>query len=199
MTHQPGADSFRDTPLAAHHFRDPAILLSGPVDQEMYDCFRKSLEKAPESGLVVVEMSTLGGDPEVARMIGEDVRFHSETEPQRQFIFLGKTALYSAGTTLMSFFRRENRYLTPGTRLMIHERQNRDCMVRLEGPVSSAVAVLKAKLHEMETAIAIQNEGFANLVRGSDVSLEEVVKRAINNWYIGADEAVSLGIVRAVI
>lgn len=199
MTHQPAADSFREAPLAAHHFRDPAILLSGQVNQQMYEAFRQKLDKAPQSGLIVVEMSTLGGDPEVARMIGEDVRFHSQVEPQREFVFLGKTALYSAGTTLMSFFKRENRYLTPGTRLMIHERQNRDCSVSLEGPVSSAIAVLKAKLHEMETAIAIQNEGFANLVRDSAVSHEEVIRRATTNWYIDAEEAVSLGIVRAII
>lgn len=61
------------------------------------------------------------------------------------------------------------------------------------------MAVLRAKLHEMEASITIQNEGFANLVKGSEVSLDEVIERATTNWYIEAEEAVSLGLVRAVI
>ena len=68
-------------------------------------------------------VSTLGGDPEVARMMGEDIRFHSENSKNCRFVILGKAASYSAGTTFMSFFAAENRYLTRGTRLMIHERK----------------------------------------------------------------------------
>src|SRR5579862_8731196 len=108
--------------LKSADFRNPALLLSGHVDDSMYASFRKQLETAPTEGLVVIELSTLGGDPEVARMMGEDVRFHSDLEPERRFVFLGKAAIYSAGTTFMSFFARDNRYLTRGTRLMIHER-----------------------------------------------------------------------------
>jgi hypothetical protein len=55
-------------------------------------------------------------------MMGEDVRFASEMEPQRRFVYLGKAAIYSAGITFISFFARPNRYLARGTRLMIHER-----------------------------------------------------------------------------
>ena len=36
-------------------------------------------------------------------MMGEDVRYHSDLEPDRRFVFLGKAAIYSAGTTFMSF------------------------------------------------------------------------------------------------
>jgi hypothetical protein len=56
-------------------------------------------------------------------MMGEDVRFASEMDPARRFVFLGKAAIYSAGTTFMSFFARQNRYLARGTRLTIHERK----------------------------------------------------------------------------
>ena len=83
----------------------------------MYKDFRRQLESAPTKGLVAIELSTLGGDPEVARMIGEDVRFHSDLGPERHFVFMGKAAIYSAGTTFMSFFARDNRYLTRGARL----------------------------------------------------------------------------------
>jgi hypothetical protein len=48
--------------------------------------------------------------------MGEDVRFASEMEPARRFVFRGKPAIYSAGVTFMSFFARENRYLARGTR-----------------------------------------------------------------------------------
>src|ERR1700749_4184002 len=110
-------------PLSAPDFTAPAILLSGPVDYAMYANFRAQLDQSRERSLVVVELSTLGGDPEVARMMGEDIRFHSDLSPDRRFVFLGKAAIYSAGTTFMSFFARENRYVTRGSRLMIHERK----------------------------------------------------------------------------
>jgi hypothetical protein len=53
--------------LDAGAFRAPAVLLSGTVDYEMYNSFREQLGRAPANGLVVVVLSTLGGDPEVAR------------------------------------------------------------------------------------------------------------------------------------
>ncbi|MCB8829470.1 hypothetical protein LJD47_31130, partial [Escherichia coli] len=90
-------------PLSPADFAKPAILLSGTVDQAMYARFREQLDIAPTEGLCVIGLSTLGGDPEVARMMGEDVRFHSDVAPGRRMVFLGKTAVYSAGATLMSF------------------------------------------------------------------------------------------------
>src|ERR1700712_5476440 len=145
------------TELKPNDFRNPAILLSGHVDDGMYGSFREQLENAPSEGLVVVELSTLGGDPEVARMMGEDIRFHSDLEPNRRFVFLGKAAIYSAGTTFMSFFARENRYLTRGTRLMIHERLLTK-KLELSGPLTSCVASVTGLLNEIEASIKIQNE-----------------------------------------
>lgn len=184
--------------LTQEDFRNPAVLLSGPVDYQMYSDFRMKLEAAPPEGLIVFELSTLGGDPEVARMMGEDVRFHSALEPGRRFAFLGKAAVYSAGTTFMSFFARENRYLTRGTRLMIHERKI-DKQMHVEGPLTTCIASLEATLNEIRESIAIQNEGFENLVRGSQVSMEEVLKRAPSNWYVEAQEALNLGLIAGVI
>jgi len=184
--------------LEPAQFRAPAVLLSGTVDNAMYASFRNQLEQAPAEGLCVVELSTLGGDPEVARMMGEDVRFHSEQEPQRRFVFLGKSAIYSAGTTFMSFFARENRYLTRGTRLMIHERLMSSTL-QLNGPLTTCLASVQAMLNQLEESIAIQNEGFDNLVRGSQVSIDEVLRRAPANWYVEAGKAVELGLIEAVI
>jgi ATP-dependent protease ClpP protease subunit len=164
----------------------------------MYTKFRQQFDNAANNNVVVIELSTLGGDPEVARMMGEDVRFASETEPARRFVFLGKAAIYSAGVTFMSFFARKNRYLARGTRLMIHERKLSKQLV-IDGPLTTCVAVVKATLNEIECSIAIQNEGFENLVLGSSVTLDEVLKRAPSNWYLEAEEAKKLGFIEAIL
>jgi ATP-dependent protease ClpP protease subunit len=184
--------------LQPQDFNAPAILLGGPVDYDMYKNFRSQLDASKKEGLVVTELSTLGGDPEVARMMGEDIRFHSENSKTCRFVFLGKAAIYSAGTTFMSFFSTKNRYLTRGTRLMIHERQL-DKQLHISGPLTTCVATVTATLHEIEASIAIQNEGFENLIRGSEVGMDEVLRRAPGNWYIEANEAKSLGIVADVL
>lgn len=184
--------------LKAEAFRSPAIMLSGVVDYDMYKEFRKQFDKAFDKELVVVELSTLGGDPEVARMMGEDIRFHSELSPERRFVFLGKAAIYSAGTTFMSFFARENRYVTRGSRLMIHERKLAKTLT-IDGPLTTCLATVRATLNEIECSIAIQNEGFENLVRGSQVSIGKVVELAPSNWYLEAEEAKRLGLVEAVL
>jgi ATP-dependent protease ClpP protease subunit len=184
--------------LTAEAFDTPRILLAGAVDYAMYDRFRDQLADAPKTGLTVIELSTLGGDPEVARMMGEDVRFQSDINPSRRLVFLGKAAIYSAGATFMSFFATPNRYLTRGTRVMIHERKM-DKHLHVTGPLTTCVASVKAVLHELEHSIAIQNEGFENLVRGSSVTMEDVLKRAPANWYIEAQEAKALGLIAEVI
>lgn len=184
--------------LTPSDFAFPAVRLSGPVDQAMYLSFKDALASAPQEGLVVVEMATLGGDPEIARMMGEDIRFHSDLFPQARIVFLGKTAVYSAGATFMGFFARENRYLTRGTRIMIHERIITR-KVHLEGPLSTCLAPLKAAINEIESSIAIQNEGFANLILGSQVTMDELLERAPSNWYLEANEAVERGLVTAVL
>ncbi len=185
-------------PLATAQFESPAVLLAGPVDYEMYERFRDQLVRARASGLIIVELSTLGGDPEVARMMGEDVRFHSDINPERRFVFLGKAAIYSAGATFMSFFARPNRYLTRGTRLMIHERKL-DKKLAVSGPLTTCVASVRALLHEIEHSILIQNEGFENLIRGSTVTMQTVLERAPSNWCLEAGEALELGLVEGVI
>ena len=130
--------------------------------------------------------------------MGEDVRFNSDLYPERRIVFLGKAAIYSAGTTFMSFFARQNRYLTRGTRLMIHERLMCSSL-NLNGPLTTCIASVEAKLNELQASIAIQNEGFAHLVLGSKVTLDDVLRRATSNWYVEANEAAELGLIEGVI
>ncbi|MGC5780771.1 peptidase S14 [Methylobacterium sp. NFXW15] len=184
--------------LPASAFKRPTVLLSGSVDYAMYKDFRQQFEPVLDQDVVVIELSTLGGDPEVARMMGEDIRYYSEMNQEKRYVFLGKAAIYSAGTTFMSFFTRANRYLTRGTRLMIHERKM-DKHLHVQGPLTTCLAAVKATLNELETSIAIQNEGFANLILGSSVTMEEVLQRAPSNWYLEAEEARTLGLIEAVL
>lgn len=186
------------SPLAPQTFAWPAILVSGDIDQNLYQRFRTQLVAAPREGIVVTELSTLGGDPEVARMMGEDIRFHSETNGACRYVFLGKAAVYSAGATFMSFFARENRFLTRGTRLMIHERKM-DEHLHIVGPLTTCIPSIKAKLHELEHSIIIQNEGFDALAAGSTLTGDDLRARAPENWYVEAQEALDLGLIEGVI
>ena len=81
---------------------------------------------------------------------------------------------------------------------MIHERKLSKSLV-IDGPLTTCIAVVKATLNEIECSIAIQNEGFANLVLGSGITLQEVLERAPANWYLEAQEAKNLGLVEAVL
>jgi len=194
----PDRVSRSDAPLQTQDFQTPAILLSGNVDYDMYRGFRTQLDSAFDRPLVVVEISTLGGDPEVARMMGEDIRFYSEIFPDRRFVFLGKAVIYSAGVTFMSFFARENRYVTRGSRLMIHERKLSKTLT-IDGPLTMCLASVEATLNEIKCSIAIQNEGFENLIRGSQIAMDDVLRKAPSNWYLEAQEAQELGLIRAVL
>lgn len=175
----------------------PHIHLSGPVDQAMYQSFRDQLAVAPPEGTLVVAISTLGGDPEVARLMGDEVRLIRDYQ-DRELLFLGKVAVYSAGATFMAAFPTDKRFLTRGTRIMVHERILTADM-HLSGPLKSLTATLKAKLHEIEHSIRIEEEGFRDLIAGSKIDFAEVCRRAPENWYIEAEEARDLGLVLDVI
>lgn len=171
----------------------PHILLHGTVDHVMYESFREQLGNAPTEGTLVVAISTLGGDPEVARLMGDELRLLRDYTG-RETLFLGKVAVYSAGATFMATFPVDKRFLTCGTRIMVHERILTKT-VNLSGPLRSVVAGLKANLHEIEESVRIEEEGFRELVAGSKISFDEVRERAPSNWYIEAEEARDLGLV----
>ena len=163
----------------------------------MYDNFCQQLASCPDTGTLVVTITTLGGDPEIARAMGDDVRLLRDFQ-NREILFLGKVAVYSAGATFMAAFPVEHRFLTKDTRLLLHERQISKT-INLNGPLRMVVASLKAALHEIETSIDIEEEGFRELIEGSSVAFEELHEKAPENWYIGAQEARDLGLVLDVI
>ncbi|MCT8001504.1 ATP-dependent Clp protease proteolytic subunit [Sphingomonas sanguinis] len=175
----------------------PHIQLYGTVDEVMYAGFKDQLDAAPTDGPLVVSITTLGGDPEIARAMGDSIRLLRDYTG-RDTLFLGKVAVYSAGATLMSAFPVEHRFLTRGTRLMLHERQMSGS-IDLSGPLTNLPVVLKAKLHEIEQSVLIQEEGFRAIVNGSKVTFETLQEKARSNWYIDAEEARELGLVLDVI
>jgi ATP-dependent protease ClpP protease subunit len=175
----------------------PHIRLHGTVDDAMYDSFQSQLQAAPVDGPLVLTLTTLGGDPEMARAMGDDIRLLRDYTG-REALFLGKVAVYSAGATLMSAFPVDKRFVTRGTRIMIHERQIHSS-VDLAGPLKMQVANLKAKLHEIEHSVLIEEEGFRDLVAGSRVTFDEVCDKASDNWYISAEQARELGLILDII
>lgn len=176
---------------------NPHIKLHGTVDGLMYANFQAQLANAPAHGPLVVSITTLGGDPEMGRAMGDDIRL-LRNYTGRETLFVGKVAVYSAGATFMSNFPVGKRFLTKGTRLMLHERGMTNT-ISLNGPLTTLPATLKAKLNEIEQSIVIQNEGFAEIVAGSRVTLDELKAKATSNWYIEAEEARDLGLVLDVI
>ena len=193
MTDTSPASNARNYPLLA----SPHIQLHGPVDGSMYESFKFQLAAAPVDGPLVVSITTLGGDPEMARAMGDNIRLLRDYT-DRETLFLGKVAVYSAGATFMSAFPVHSRFLTRHSRLMIHERQMQSS-IQLNGPLNTLRYALEAKLHEIQDSIAIQEEGFRDLVTGSKVDLEDLKDKARSNWYIEADEARDLGLVLDVI
>ena len=174
----------------------PQIRLVGSVNEAMYAEFRNQLGASPTDGPLVIALTTLGGNPEIARAMADDVRLLREAG--RTIYFLGKAAVYSAGATFMAGFPVECRFLTTGSSILLHERQITKT-INLNGPLKSCIAQLKAALNEIEHSIDIEEMGFREIASGSDVEFEEIRDKAPDNWYIGCDEAAERGLIAGVI
>jgi ATP-dependent protease ClpP protease subunit len=177
---------------------EPEISLFGCVDDQLFWSFKSQLKKAlAVPGEIVLELSTTGGDAETARRIALELRLCQELRG-RKLVFLGKSFIYSAGITIMSGFAKENRYLSRDCHLLIHSRRL-DKHVHYTGPLSSNVQVAEEVLMELKSGLELEREGFQHLARGSNVSLEEIQRRAAKNWYLRAPEAVKLGLVHGLL
>ena len=174
----------------------PQLRLLGSVDEAMYAEFRNQLSAAPKDGPLVVALTTLGGNPEIARAMADDVRLLREAG--RTIYFLGKAAVYSAGATFMAGFPVECRFLTRDTTLLVHERQIAKT-INLSGPLRSCISQLKAALNEIDQSISIEEAGFKSLAEGSEVDFEEIREKAPDNWYIDGKEAKRRGLIADII
>jgi len=161
--------------------------------------FRQQFNSASSENSSSIELSTPRRRSEVARMMGEDVRCQ-RTEPQRRFVFLGKAAIYSAGTTFMSFFRPREPLSLARHALMIHERKLSKQLV-IDGP--SHLPCNRAGDTQRDRMLHCdQNEGFQKLVlgsqrlsgRGAETRPSKLVPGSAGSQEFGADRS---GAVRA--
>jgi ATP-dependent protease ClpP protease subunit len=175
----------------------PQISLVGDIDKFSVRQFHDQLGPAEKAGGdIVLEVTTEGGDPEMARRIVLDIQA-ARARLAGRFLFLGKTVVYSAGATIMSAFPCGDRWLAADTMLMIHGRKL-EKTIELSGPIRTSVPMIEALLAQMQTAMAHEETGFRRLIDGCDIGLEEVRRKALHNWYIAADEAVKRGLVAGI-
>lgn len=176
----------------------PQARLLGRVDEAMVQVLEQQLDSPPEGAdPLVVELTTLGGGAEFGHRAMLAIELARERLAPRRLVFLGKTTVYSAGVTLMSGFPREDRYLAADAMLLIHCRQLEQDL-SLSGPLRSSLPQLKAKIHEIETGIALEVQAFEKLIAGSYLGMDELLERALHNWYMPAQEAVERGLVAGI-
>jgi hypothetical protein len=121
-----------------------------------------------------------------------------ERLPKCRFVFVGKSAVYSAGTTLMSAFPVHDRFLTNEAVLLLHCRQL-EKTVELSGPIRSSLPLVEALCHQIKTGIELELEHFKRLITGSNVSIEELLERALYNWYLSSEEALRRGLIAGIV
>ncbi len=175
----------------------PDLRLFGTVNEGMLSEFFRQQAEAKKDGPIVLELSTTGGDADVGRRIAMELQLWQESGTE--MYFLGKTYVYSAGTTVMSAIPPENRFLTRDCELLIHERKmNKQLLV--DGALRSCRAKVNDVLAEIESGERLQNEGFAALVKGSKLTVKDVQDRVFNkDWYLTAPEAQEVGLVGGVV
>jgi hypothetical protein len=175
----------------------PQISLLGDIDKFSVERFLDELRQAEQAGGdVALEITTLGGDPDMARRIVLEIEAARLRLPGR-FLFLGKTVVYSAGVTIMSAFPCRDRWLAADTMLMIHGRKL-DKTVELSGPIRASIPMVKALLSQLETGIGHEEENFRRLIDGCDVDIGELREKALHNWYVPAEEALERGLVAGI-
>jgi len=184
--------------VAPPELAKPQVRLDGSVGDVMLHAFRDALGAAEEGdGPVVIELSTMGGDADTGRLIATDIRLFRERTGRRT-IFFGKAVVYSAGVTIMAAVPREDRWLSRRTSLLIHCRSLNKTL-QLDGALALERVRLEAVLAEIDVGIKLEEDGFRELIAGSDVGMDELLERARSNWYLDADEALDRGLIGGVV
>jgi ATP-dependent protease ClpP protease subunit len=177
----------------------PHVRLSGPVNEAMLEKFQAQFDDAIDNaGPVVIELTTSGGEADVGRRIAEDIRIQGERAGV-ELLFLGKTAVFSAGVTIMSAFAREQRYLSKDAYLLIHERRLTK-ELHLNGALRSVEGVIRDVLAEIKSGQVLEREGFEALVAGSKLDIDALYQHVLKeNWYLSAEEALKLKLIAGIV
>jgi ATP-dependent protease ClpP protease subunit len=174
------------------------IELIGDIDQASVEGFVDQLANAhKQEGDVVLGLTSTGGDPDLVRRIVLDIE-RARQAMAGHFYFLGKSLVASAAVTVMAAFPARDRFLTRDTILMIHGRQlNRT--IELSGPIRTSRAEIEALLAEIDMGLELEEQAFRKLIEGSDIALDELIRKATRDWYVNAQEAETLGLVAALV
>lgn len=178
--------------------RSPNVSLYGPIDDAAVKETLKQIEAVRNGDQpLVFELTTEGGDAEGGRRIALEIRL-LRTLAKREVFFLGKTVVMSAGATIMGAVPNTHRYLTADTVLLIHERRLQKTL-DLNGPIKANLQIVREMLAQLETAEKIERQGFEEIAAGSKLSADDLYRRATENCYLTAREALDLGLVAGVI
>ncbi|HTU11918.1 MAG TPA: ATP-dependent Clp protease proteolytic subunit [Allosphingosinicella sp.] len=176
----------------------PRISLVGEIDRFSVERFLDQLAAAEQAGGdVAFELTTLGGDPDMARRIVLEID-RARARLAGRFLFLGKTVVYSAGATIMAAFPCPDRWLSAEAMLMIHGRKLEETL-QLSGPIRASLPMVEALLAQLNVGIAQEEEGFRRLVDGCGISPEEIRQKALHNWYLTAGEALKRGLIGGIV
>ena len=176
----------------------PTVRLSGSIDEAAVTSFLNQLLPVLDvPGSIVVELFSSGGDAEVGRRLAQEVRLLRQVH-SRDMWFLGKTLVASAAVTVMAAFPRERRWLTRDTTLLIHGRRMMR-NVHLEGPLGSCRRVLEEIIADIDNGLRVEDEGFAELIVGSAVSLDDIRRKSYGGWYLSGAQALELGLVAGLV
>lgn len=176
----------------------PDFRLFGSVDQHMLAEFFRQQTEIKAQKPVVLELSTSGGDADIGRRIAEELRLMQQ-EDGREVFFFGKTYVFSAGITIMSSIPRSHRFMTRDCELLIHERKmTKD--LHLVGALRGCRSAVQDVLAEIDSGQRLEREGFAQLVRGTRWTVEDVEQKVLNrDWYVTAEEAVEIGLIAGIV
>lgn len=142
---------------------------------------------------LILELSTFGGDADIARRIALEIRAFRQHSGRNAWC-VGKTIIYSAGITILAAFPRSARFLTSDAVLLVHERHiSRD--ISLDGPAKAMVQIVRELLAELEMACRLEREGFEELAAGSTTTADTLMRRAKDNGYLTARQALEMGLV----
>jgi hypothetical protein len=85
----------------------------------------------------------------------------------------------------MAGFPRDRRWFTRDTTLLIHGRRML-CNVHPEGPLGSYRRVLEEIIADIDNGLRVEDDGFAELIVGSTISLDDIRRKAYGGWYLSA-------------
>lgn len=178
----------------------PDIRLYGDVDDDMVEKFLEQYDDAvrKEEDTIILEITTIGGDAEAARRIALEMGLARE-EWGKETYLLGKTNVYSAGVSILASFPQKYRFITKDTVLLIHERRMEKEIDLKNKPMEACSICVEQLNSQIEMAKQFQKENFELLAEGTKISPDEIAKRAMNNWYVRAEEALELGLVAGLV